>query len=113
MKESYGEGLGAAMLAAVPVGESPTGGACSVATVAISGGGKGDCPVESPEVKAPVAGRNTRSDPPRGRATPQAVANAVADSEPGNHEITVPSEADDGVFGSAERSRLGEGQRRR
>jgi len=52
MKEPYGEGLGAAMLAAVPVGESPTGGACSVATVAISGGGKGDCPVESPEVKA-------------------------------------------------------------
>jgi hypothetical protein len=48
MKEPYGEGLGAAMLAAVPAGESPAGGTCSVATVAISGGGKGDWPVESP-----------------------------------------------------------------
>ena len=53
MKESYVEGLGAAMLVVVPVGESPTGGTCSVATVVISGGGKGDRPVESPEVKAP------------------------------------------------------------
>jgi hypothetical protein len=52
MKEPYGEGLGAAMLAAVPAGESPAGGTCPVATVAISGGGKGDRPVESPEVKA-------------------------------------------------------------
>jgi hypothetical protein len=75
MKEPYGEGLGAAMLAAVPVGESPAGGTCPVATVVISGGGKGDRPVKSPEVKAPLAGRRTRSDPPRGRATRQAVAN--------------------------------------
>jgi hypothetical protein len=54
MEVSYVEDLGAAMLAAIPVGESPTGGTCSVATVVISGGGKGDRPVESPEVKVPV-----------------------------------------------------------
>ena len=54
MKESHVEGLGAAMLADVPVGESPAGGTCSVATVVIPGGGKGDRPVESPEVKASV-----------------------------------------------------------
>ena len=56
MKVSYSEGLGAAMLAAVPAGESPVGGNCPVATVVISGGGKGDRPVESPEVKV-LAGR--------------------------------------------------------
>ena len=55
MKESYAEGLGAAMLAAIPVGESPTGGTCSVATVVIPGGGKGDRLVESPGVKASVS----------------------------------------------------------
>jgi hypothetical protein len=54
MRESYEEGVGAAMLAGSPVGESPTGGTCSVATVVIPGGGKGDRLVESPEVKAPV-----------------------------------------------------------
>ena len=54
MKESYTEGLGAAMLAAVPAGESPVGGTCSVATVVIPGGGKGDRSVESPGVKASV-----------------------------------------------------------
>src|SRR6266568_9173961 len=54
MKESYGEGLGAAMLAAVPAGEGPAGGTCPVAAVAISGDGKGDRPVESPDVKASV-----------------------------------------------------------
>jgi len=52
----FGVGLGAAMLAVVLVGESPAGGTCPVATVVISGGGKGDRPVESPEVKAPLAG---------------------------------------------------------
>jgi hypothetical protein len=39
MKESYVEGLGAAMLADVPVGKSPAGGTRSVATVVIPGGG--------------------------------------------------------------------------
>jgi hypothetical protein len=46
--------MDAAMLADVPTGESPVGGDCPVATVVISGGGKGDRPVESPEVKVPV-----------------------------------------------------------
>jgi hypothetical protein len=54
MKESHAERLGAAMLADVPVGESPAGGTCSVATVVIPGGGKGDRPVGSPGVKASV-----------------------------------------------------------
>jgi hypothetical protein len=52
MKESYGEGLGAAMLAAVPAGESPASGTRSVAAVVIPGDGKGDRLVESPEVNA-------------------------------------------------------------
>jgi hypothetical protein len=54
MKESYAEGLGAAMLADIPAGESPVGGTCSVATVVIPGGGKGDRPDGSPGVKASV-----------------------------------------------------------
>jgi hypothetical protein len=40
------------MLADVPASESPAGGDCPVATVAISGDGKGDQSVGSPEVKA-------------------------------------------------------------
>jgi len=40
------------MLADVPVGESPTGGTCSVATVVIPDNGKGDRPIESSGVKA-------------------------------------------------------------
>ena len=43
--------VAAAKLAAVLAGASPAGGACPVATVVIPGGGKGDRPVESPEVK--------------------------------------------------------------
>ena len=54
MKESYGEGIGAAMLAGAPTGESPVGGTCSVATVVIPGDGKGDRPAESPGVKVLV-----------------------------------------------------------
>jgi hypothetical protein len=54
MKESHVEGLGAAMLADVPVGESPASGTRPVATVVIPGGGKGDRAVESPGVKASV-----------------------------------------------------------
>ncbi len=45
-------GVGAAMLADVPMGESPIGGACSVATVVIPGGEKGDRLDESLGVKA-------------------------------------------------------------
>jgi len=40
------------MLADVPAGESPVGGACSVATVVIPGEEKGDRLDESPGVKA-------------------------------------------------------------
>ncbi len=42
------------MLVDVPAGERPAGGTCSVATVVISSGGKGDRPAESLEVKAAV-----------------------------------------------------------
>ena len=45
---------GAAKLAFGPVGESPAGGNCPVATVVISGNGEGDRAVESPEVKVSV-----------------------------------------------------------
>jgi hypothetical protein len=40
------------MLADVPMGESPVGGACSVATVVIPDGGEGDRLAESSGVKA-------------------------------------------------------------
>jgi hypothetical protein len=52
MQKSYECEIGAAMLADVPAGESPVGGACSVATVVIPGGEKGDRLDESPGVKA-------------------------------------------------------------
>jgi hypothetical protein len=42
------------MLADVPAGESPVGGACSVATVVIPDDEKGDRLAESSGVKAPV-----------------------------------------------------------
>jgi hypothetical protein len=42
------------MLADVPMGESPIGGACSVTTVVISDRGKGDRPVGTSEVKVSV-----------------------------------------------------------
>ena len=42
----------AAKLAFGPVGESPAGGNCPVATVVISGNGEGDRAVESPEVRS-------------------------------------------------------------
>jgi len=46
------------MLADVPMGESPIGGACSVATVVISDRGKGDRPVGKLGGKSPLAGEN-------------------------------------------------------
>jgi hypothetical protein len=65
----------AAMLAAVPVGVSPTGANCPMGTVVITGNRKGDRPVESPVVKVSVGwGEWPRSDPPERRATRQAVA---------------------------------------
>jgi len=42
------------MLVDVPVGASPAGGACSVATVVMLDNGKGDRPVESSGVKVSV-----------------------------------------------------------
>ena len=54
MKEPYEKGVGAAMLADIPVGESPAGGNCPVATVVIPDHGKGDRPVESSGVKVSV-----------------------------------------------------------
>ena len=71
--------LGAAMLVDVPVGASPAGGACSVATVVMLDNGKGDRPVESSGVKVSVGWGKARSDPPGRQANRQAVAN----SEPG------------------------------
>ncbi len=79
------------MLVDVPVGASPAGGACSVATVVMLDNGKGDRPAESSGVKVSVGWVEAQSD-----------RQAVADSEsvkPRNH---FPSEADDGVNGSAE-----------
>ena len=52
--EESPELLSAAMLVGVPAGESPAGGTCPVATVAIPGGRKGDRPAESPGVKVSV-----------------------------------------------------------
>ena len=92
------EGLSAAMLVDVPVGASPAGGACSVTTVVMPDSVKGDRPAESSGVKVSVGWGKARSDPPGRQANRQ----AVAKSEPGNHEISRPSEADDGVNGSAE-----------
>jgi hypothetical protein len=46
--------LRAATLAAIPAGGRPAGGTCPVATVVIPGGGKGDQPAGSPEVKVSV-----------------------------------------------------------
>jgi hypothetical protein len=77
MKEPYEKGVGAAMLADIPVGESPAGGNCPVATVVIPDHGKGDRPVESSGVKVSVGWESTtRSDPPGRRATRQAVTQA-------------------------------------
>jgi len=70
---------GAAMLVDVPVGASPAGGACSVATVVMLDNGKSDRPVESSGVKVSVGWGKARSDPPERQADRQAVAN----SEPG------------------------------
>jgi type IV secretory pathway TrbL component len=64
------------MLVDVPVGASPAGGACSVATVVMLDNGKGDRPAESSGVKVSVGWGKARSDPPGRQANRQAVAKA-------------------------------------
>jgi hypothetical protein len=86
------------MLVDVPVDASPAGGACSVATVVMPENGKGDRPVESSGVKVSVGWVEAQSGPPGRRANRQ----AVADSESVKPRKHFPSEADDGVNGSAE-----------
>ena len=86
------------MLVDVPVGASPAGGACSVATVVMLDNGKGDRPAESSGVKVSVGWGKARSDPPGRQANRQ----AVADSKSVRPRKHFPSEADDGVNGSAE-----------
>ena len=71
------------MLVDVPVGASPAGGACSVATVVMLDNGKGDRPAESSGVKVSVGWVEAQSDPAGRRANRQ----AVADSESVKPEI--------------------------
>jgi len=92
-------GFSAAMLAAVPAGESPAGGGCPAATVVIPGGEEGDRIVGSPGVNVSVGWEKSWSDPPGRQATRQAVARANRRSP----EMEVPPEADGGGIGSAER----------
>jgi len=80
------------MLVDVPVGASPAGGACSVATVVMLDNGKGDRPAESSGVKVSVGWVEAQSDPAGRRANRQAVADSES-VKPRNH---FPSEADDG-----------------
>jgi hypothetical protein len=110
MKVSYGERLGAAMLAAVPAGESPAGGTCPVAAVVIPGDGKSDRPVESPEVKASVGwarcsvGSAREASNPTGRSE---MRTCEASKSPSHLKRMV------GEMGVSSRSSLGEDQRRR
>lgn len=60
---------GAARIAAIPVGESPTDRISPVTVVVISSSEKGDRLAGSLEVKALVAGRNPGQIRPEGRAT--------------------------------------------
>ncbi len=98
------------MLAAVPAGEGPAGGTCPVAAVAISGDGKGDRPVESPDVKASVVraqcpDRSVReANNSAGRSGKRT---SVAPKSPSHRKRMV------GNLGVPSRSNLGEGQRRR
>lgn len=78
------------MLVDGPVGASPVGGACSVATVVMLDNGR---------VTDPSVGWENAQPDPSGR---QANRQAVAKSEPGKPRNDFPSEADDGVNGSAE-----------
>ena len=62
-------GSGAARIAAIPVGESPTDRISPVTVEVISSSEKGDRLAGSLEVKALVAGRNPGQIRPEGRAT--------------------------------------------
>src|SRR5881409_2121995 len=86
------------MLAAVPAGASPAGGACPVATVVIPGTGKGDRPGGSPGVQVSGGRARARSDPSREASEPTGRSGATQDSL----EKAVPREADGGSLGSAE-----------
>jgi hypothetical protein len=70
----------AAMLAAVPAGESPAGGDCPVATVVIPGVGKGDQPDGSPGVKASVGREKSGRIRPGRQATRQVVARQTSEA---------------------------------
>jgi hypothetical protein len=83
---------GAARLVTVPAGESPVGGGCPAATVVISGGGEGDRPTGSPEVK--VSGSDREASNLAG----------CSESEPGSPESLGPTRSDCG--GTRERRAL-------
>jgi len=96
------------MLADVLAGESPASGTCPVATVAISGGGKGDRPAESPEVKVPVGWE----DPVR---SARGANNSTGRSESANQEASKcvsRRKRMAGGMGVPSPWRLDEGQRR-
>src|SRR5208283_526034 len=76
------------MLVDVPVGASPAGGACSVATVVMLDNGKGDRPAESSGVKISVGWGKAHSDPPGRRANRQAVEDSES-VKPVPGEITI------------------------
>jgi hypothetical protein len=105
------------MLADVPAGGNPAGGACPVTTVVILGSGKGDRPAGSPRVEVSVGWIDeeglpprsvkdngyppsvlVQSDPPGRRASRQAVARANRSSL----EIYSPLEADGGGLENVE-----------
>ena len=74
----------AARLVTVPAGVSPAGGGCPAAIVVISGGGKGDRPAGSPEVK--VSGSDRKASNLAG----------CSGSETGSPEILGPTRSDCG-----------------
>jgi hypothetical protein len=74
----------AARLVTVPAGASPAGGGCPAAIVVISGGGKGDRPAGSPEVK--VSGSDREASNLAG----------CSGSETGSPEILGPTRSDCG-----------------
>ena len=89
--------MSAAKLAVILAGVSAANRGGPVAVVVISSNGKGDRPVESPEVKAPGGRPEYRSDPYRG------ASNLAGCSECANSpEIHLPRETDCGIIGSAE-----------
>jgi hypothetical protein len=80
----------AARLVTVPAGESPVGGGCPATTVVISGGGKGDQPAGSPDVKVSVSDREASN------------LAGCSGSKTGSPENEPPRVSDCGEVGSAE-----------